>query len=104
MVSARDGQTVVIGGLIADTLRDDERSVPFFSDIPVLGHLFRRDEQRRVKTNLLVFLTPHIITSDLDMAARGRAQRAALPPVLRDRPVLHGPSWEAPRGGKTDDR
>jgi len=97
VVSARDGQTVVIGGLIADTMRDDERSVPFLKDVPVLGHLFRRDDRRRVKTNLLVFLTPHIITSDVDMAARGRAQRAALPPVLRDRPVLQGPSWEAPR-------
>ena len=96
VVSARDGQTVVIGGLIADTLRDDERSVPFLKDVPVLGHLFRRDERHRVKTNLLVFLTPHIITSDVDMAARARAQRAALPPALRDRPVLQGPSWNAP--------
>jgi general secretion pathway protein D len=96
VVSARDGQTVVIGGLIADTLRDDERSVPFLKDVPVLGHLFRRDERHRVKTNLLVFLTPHIITSDADMAARSRAQRAALPPALRDRPVLRGPSWNAP--------
>jgi general secretion pathway protein D len=104
VVSARDGQTVVIGGLIADTVRDDERSVPFLSDVPVLGHLFRRDEQRRVKTNLLVFLTPHIITSDLDMAARGRAQRAAMPRVLRERPVLQGPSWDAPRDGKADGR
>jgi hypothetical protein len=99
VVSARDGQTVVIGGLIADTLRDDERSVPFLSDVPVLGHLFRRDDHHRVKTNLLVFLTPHIITSDVDMAARGRAQRAALPPVMRERPLLHGSSWEAPPNG-----
>jgi general secretion pathway protein D len=96
VVSARDGQTVVIGGLLADTTRDDERSVPFLRDIPVLGHLFRREDRRRVKTNLLVFLTPHIITSDRDMAARGAAQRATLPPVLRERPVLRAPSWRAP--------
>jgi len=104
VVSARNGQTVVIGGLIADTLRDDERSVPFLSDVPVLGHLFRRDERRRVKTNLLVFLTPHIITSDVDMAARGRAQRAALPPAMRERPVLQAPSWNAPRERDPDAR
>jgi general secretion pathway protein D len=96
VVSARDGQTIVIGGLIADTLRNEERSVPFFTDIPLLGHLFRREERRRVKTNLLVFLTPHIITSDRDMATRGRAQRAAMPRALRDRPVLRGSSWDAP--------
>lgn len=100
VVSARDGQTIVIGGLIADTLRDEERSVPFLNEIPVLGHLFRRNDQRRVKTNLLVFLTPHIITSDLEMAARGRAQRAAMPRALRERPILDGPSWDAPRDEK----
>jgi general secretion pathway protein D len=96
VVSARDGQTVVIGGLLADTMRDDERSVPFLRDIPLLGNLFRREDRRRVKTNLLVFLTPHIITSDRDMAARGAAQRAAMPPALRDRPVLRAPSWQLP--------
>jgi len=57
-----------------------------------------------VKTNLLVFLTPHIITSDVDMAARGRAQRAALPPVMRERPVLQAPSWDAPRERGPDAR
>jgi general secretion pathway protein D len=99
VVSARDGQTVVIGGLMADTLRDEDRSVPFLGDVPVLGHLFRREDRRRVKTNLLVFLTPHIITTDADMAGRGRAQRAAMPRALRERPVLHGPSWEPPAEG-----
>jgi general secretion pathway protein D len=104
VVSARDGQTVVIGGLIADTLRDDERSVPFLRDVPILGHLFRRDDRRRVKTNLIVFLTPHIITSDRDMAARGRAQRAAMPRALRERPVLHGSSWDVPAESEPDAR
>ncbi|HWP66479.1 MAG TPA: secretin N-terminal domain-containing protein, partial [Candidatus Limnocylindria bacterium] len=99
VVSARDGQTVVIGGLIADTLREEERAVPFLKDVPVLGHLFRREERRRMKTNLLVFLTPHIITSDVDMAARSQAQRAAMPRAMRERPVLQGPSWEPPSGG-----
>jgi general secretion pathway protein D len=99
VVSARDGQTVVIGGLMADTLRDEDRSVPFLSDVPVLGYLFRREDRRRVKTNLLVFLTPHIITTDADMAERGRAQRAAMPRTLRERPVLHGPSWAPPEEG-----
>jgi general secretion pathway protein D len=96
VVSARSGQTVVIGGLLADTVRDEERSVPFLGRIPVLGHLFRREDSRRLKTNLLVFLTPHIITSDQDMAARGAAQRAAMPPAVRNRPVLRAPSWRAP--------
>src|SRR5207245_2004664 len=46
-VAARDGQTVVIGGLLADTIRARAQSVPFFGRIPVLGHLFRSDDDRR---------------------------------------------------------
>jgi general secretion pathway protein D len=98
-VAARHGQTVVIGGLLADTLRGRERRVPYLGHIPVLGSLFRFDEDERVKTNLLVFLTPHIIGSDTDMAANSLRERdrmrAAMPPRLRDRPPLTAPSWEA---------
>jgi len=104
VVSARDGQTVVIGGLLSDTLRGEDRSVPFLGDVPVLGHLFRREDRRRMKTNLLVFLTPHIITSDRDLAVRGRAQRAVLPPHVRRRPALTGPSWDAPASRDGDAR
>jgi general secretion pathway protein D len=96
-VSARDGQTVVIGGLLSDTIRNGRRAVPFFSRIPVLGALFRRDDDRRVKTNLLVFLTPHIIASDqqmVDNSLRERQRmRQAMPRRLRDQPSLTAPSW-----------
>jgi general secretion pathway protein D len=97
-VAARDGQTVVIGGLLADTIRVGTRSVPYLGRIPVLGALFRRDDQQRMKTNLLVFLTPHIIASDAQMAAtsvqKRDRMRAAMPERLRDRPPLADPSWQ----------
>ena len=99
-VAARDGQTVVIGGLLADTIRANARSVPWLGRIPVLGHLFRRDDDQRTKTNLLVFLTPHIIATDEQMAANSLRERertrAAMPRPLRDRPVLTAPSWQPP--------
>jgi len=99
-VAARDGQTVVIGGLLADTIRAREQSVPFLGRIPVLGHLFRSDEDRRTKTNLLVFLTPHIIATDEQMATNSLRERertrAAMPRALRDRPALTAPSWQPP--------
>jgi general secretion pathway protein D len=101
-VAARNGQTVVIGGLLTDSIRASERSVPYLRSIPVLGHLFRRTDQRRTKTNLLVFLTPHIIASDRQMATSSLRERermrAALPRALRDRPVLTDPSWNPPAG------
>ena len=97
-VAARDGQTVVIGGLLADTIRVATRSVPYLGRVPVLGALFRRDDQQRMKTNLLVFLTPHIIASDSQMAATSVHERdrmrAAMPERLRDRPPLADPSWQ----------
>lgn len=96
VVAARDGQTVVIGGLLADTVRITDRSVPFVSRVPVLGHLFRSEGRRRVKTNLLVFLTPHVIGSDAAFASRSAASRAAFPHDSPHDPLLHGPSWTAP--------
>jgi general secretion pathway protein D len=79
VVAARDTQTVVIGGLLSDTRRANEQGVPFLSDVPVLGALFRRTDDRRTKTNLLVFLTPHVVANDAQMAARSAAERAKLP-------------------------
>jgi len=96
MIGARDGQTVIIGGLLSDTIRHDERRVPFFSDIPVLGNLFRSSDDRRVKTNLIVFLTPHVVDSDLQMADLGVQQRSRLPADVRRNPLLNEPSWEGP--------
>jgi general secretion pathway protein D len=99
-IAARDGQTVVIGGLLADTLRTTERRVPFLGRLPVLGALFRREDDRRTKTNLLVFLTPHVIASDARMAENALRERermrAALPRPLRDRGPLTAPTWAAP--------
>lgn len=96
VVGARDGQTVVIGGLLADTMRTSERSVPFLGDVPVLGALFRREDRRRVKTNLLVFLTPHVIGGDRQMADNSIRQRDRMPADLRRAPILTDPQWEAP--------
>jgi general secretion pathway protein D len=106
-VSARDGQTVVIGGLLSDTIRSSRRAVPFLGRMPVLGALFRRDDDRRVKTNLLVFLTPHIIASDRQMADNSLRERermrGAMPRALRDRRPLTDPSWTPPARGPDDE-
>ena len=62
-----DGETVVIGGLIGDSFQDTVTKVPFLGDIPILGWAFKSTSRRIVKKNLLVFLTPHIIRSALDL-------------------------------------
>ncbi|MCO6431870.1 MAG: type II secretion system secretin GspD [Deltaproteobacteria bacterium] len=63
---AKDGQMIVIGGLMSDDNTDAESGVPFLSDIPVLGHLFRSTASRTRRTNLLIFITPHIVKDPFD--------------------------------------
>jgi len=66
-VVVSDGQNVVIGGLIREDLNDVESKVPLLGDIPLLGWLFKYRSKQKQKTNLLVFLTPHIIYDDAQM-------------------------------------
>jgi len=63
-VVVRDGRTVVIGGLIRDNLITVDRKVPLLGDIPLLGWLFRFSSKRVEKTNLMIFLTPHIVLDE----------------------------------------
>jgi general secretion pathway protein D len=56
-----DGQIVVIGGLIQDSVRDGVEKVPLLGDIPLLGALFRYKTRSRTKTNLMVFLRPTVL-------------------------------------------
>jgi general secretion pathway protein D len=66
-VLVRDAQNIVIGGLISDNLQDTETKVPILGDIPVVGWLFKSIKKQKAKTNLLVFITPHIISRAEDM-------------------------------------
>jgi len=63
-VAVLDGQTIVIGGLMEDRITDVVQKVPWLGDIPGVGWLlFRRTAKRKVKTELLVFLTPRVADS-----------------------------------------
>lgn len=65
-VVAKDQETVVIGGIMQDRLVESVSKVPLLGDIPVLGHLFRSQTRQKIKTNLLLFLTPYIIRDSSD--------------------------------------
>jgi len=84
VVSIMDGSTVVIGGLMRDDKVSLEKRVPILADIPLLGFLFKWRRDLLQKTNLLLFITPHVLTSDaelLDMtsAKQSEAQLDAAP-------------------------
>lgn len=72
-VIVHDAQTVVIGGLIRDNVVVTQRKIPLLGDIPLLGWFFKFQSRRFEKTNLLIFLTPHLVreSEDLD-TIRGR--------------------------------
>lgn len=67
-VAVADGQTVVIGGLMTDESRETIRQIPLLGDIPWVGQLFRRTERSKVKTELLLFLSPEVIEDPSELS------------------------------------
>jgi len=63
-----DKSTIVIGGLIEDTKAVSEYKVPLLGDIPVLGWLFKVQNSSQQKTNLFIFLSPHVINNPSEAA------------------------------------
>jgi len=59
----RDGETTVIGGIYVDSANESDDGVPYLMDIPFLGKLFRSNQTTKVKTELLIFITPRILNS-----------------------------------------
>ncbi len=77
-VNMHDGTTMVIGGLIGDTLSVSDYRVPFLGDIPILGYLFKSISRTKEKTNLYIFFTPYIIdTNDKAQALYREKSREA---------------------------
>ena len=65
-----NGETVVLGGIYEAISRDQKDSVPFFGDLPYIGRLFKRTATERNKQELLVFVTPKILSDTLSLTAR----------------------------------
>jgi general secretion pathway protein D len=60
-VVVADSDTVVIGGLIRDSVSDNVTKIPLLGDIPILGWLFKSTQKQVQKSNLIVFMTPHVV-------------------------------------------
>ena len=56
----KNGDTIVIGGLMQDTKSETVQKVPLLGDIPWLGMAFKRTQMTKTKTELLIFLTPNV--------------------------------------------
>ncbi len=64
-VMIKSGETLVIAGLVKDQLTDTKKKLPLLGDVPVLGLIFQKSEKTNTKTDLMIFITPHIITPEL---------------------------------------
>lgn len=77
-VIAENGRTIALGGLISTNLEDTITKVPILGDIPILGWLFKRKDVKERKTNLLVFITPHIVRTAEDLERLTNKSRQAM--------------------------
>jgi general secretion pathway protein D len=67
IVVAKDQQTILIGGLMSDKTINTVTKIPILGDIPILGFFFRTSSKKVVKTNLLIALTPYVISDQSDL-------------------------------------
>jgi MSHA biogenesis protein MshL len=64
LVQMKNGETIIMGGLITSKLTNTEHKVPILGELPLLGYLFKRIEKTEQKAELVIFLTSHISTLD----------------------------------------
>ncbi len=83
----KDGHTIVIGGLISNQMSTSQSKVPILGDIPFLGALFRSTHRGSNKTNLLIFITPHVIQ-------QAEALRPFTEKRSRENPLLQGDEFK----------
>jgi general secretion pathway protein D len=94
----RSGRTIIIGGLIDEVEQRVRTGIPVLMDLPILGPLFRSESQGRSRTELAIFVTPHVVFDDAaadslmqSQGAKFRASRPTLDSLLgppADRPGL----------------
>ena len=69
-VLVANGATTVLGGIYQKRTSENSRSVPFFADIPIIGYLFRNRAEADDISELLIFVTPTIVRSDMSFSNR----------------------------------
>lgn len=105
IVLVNDGQIIVLGGLIQDSVSDNKSKVPFLGDVPWLGSLFRYESRTHTKTDLMVFLRPYILRTEHDSQGltqsryeylRGAQQQSQMStsPLLPNMPAPSVPQLE----------
>ena len=90
VVAAYSGQTVIFGGLIQKERTSASSRVPYVSDIPLIGNLFKFDRESEVRSELLVFLTPMLVTGEEDLEYVRQVESSRMSWCLADVVEAHG--------------
>jgi general secretion pathway protein D len=90
----KDGDTIILGGLMRDTINRTASRIPILGDLPIIGSLFRSTTSDREKSELLVFLTPHVV--------RGPTQATALTDKIKNNMMETPRSLQHPAEGSAE--
>ncbi len=96
-VNVPNGQTIVIGGMITKSDSTLERKVPWLGDLPIVGRAFRYDGTNSSRTELLIFLTPRIVLTDIDSELIKQVETERLHFIESDAEEVHGPLYSVPK-------
>lgn len=104
-VVVQSGETIVIGGIIDDTVDRNRTGVPYLMDIPVIGRAFRVDSDTVRRTELVILLTPHVVRDRQESRSATDAFLSRLKGMHRDliRNEAERPDYGGPRGRVVDE-
>jgi len=105
-VNVKSGQTVVLGGLITTENVNFDRKVPWLGDLPYLGAAFRYNHERKQRKELLIILTPEIVSNDKVNEQLKREEIGRMHFPISTASQMHGPifnsdSWDESQGSDT---
>ena len=89
-LSIYSGQTVIVGGLIQKNRSNQSRRLPYLSNIPILGNLFKYDFESESRSELLIVMTPMLITGDQDLEYVKQTESSRMSWCLADVVEAHG--------------
>lgn len=95
-VTVKDGQTVILGGLIRNSDMKSHNKIPILGDLPLIGNLFRSVDRSTTSTELMVFLTPRVVRTTEEVTKLTQEQRDQLHTV---KPPLSAPKPQVPFAG-----
>lgn len=75
VVTVKNGQTIVMSGMLSSSESETYQKIPLLGDIPILGWLFRNSDIKKESTNLMVFLTPYVVHGAADLATIYESKR-----------------------------